>query len=125
MALGLRKSFMILAPGSSLRRRVAYSLAIVRLVLVPVIFLAVYYLFKMGLIVYQIVNVDAPVTNLAEQISVQMSDPVVPSAIIYFFEIPNTLRRIKRPWCKCNRLRARLAAVLPVNRVLRQRCLRM
>jgi CHASE3 domain sensor protein len=74
VALGLRKSFMILAPGSSLRRRVAYSLAIVRLVLVPVIFLAVYYLFKMGLIVDQIVNVDAPVTNLAEQISVQMSD---------------------------------------------------
>ena len=34
MALGLRKSFVILAPGSSLRRRVAYSLAIVRLVLV-------------------------------------------------------------------------------------------
>jgi len=31
VALGLRKSFMILAPGSSLRRRVAYSLAIVRL----------------------------------------------------------------------------------------------
>jgi hypothetical protein len=41
--LGLRRSFKILAPGSSLRRRVAYSLAIVRLVLVPVIFLAVYY----------------------------------------------------------------------------------
>jgi len=38
--LGLRKSFKIFAPGSSLRRRVAYSLAIVRLVLVPVIFLA-------------------------------------------------------------------------------------
>lgn len=74
MALGLRKSFMILAPGSSLRRRVAYSLAIVRLVLVPVIFLAVYYLFKMGVIVDQIVNVDAPVTTLAEQISVHMSD---------------------------------------------------
>jgi CHASE3 domain sensor protein len=74
VALGLRKSFMILAPGSSLRRRVAYSLALVRLVLVPVIFLAIYYLFKMGLIVDQIVNVDAPVTNLAEQISVQMSD---------------------------------------------------
>jgi hypothetical protein len=32
VALGLRKSFMILAPGSSLRRRVAYRLAIVRLV---------------------------------------------------------------------------------------------
>src|ERR1700758_5454990 len=74
VALGLRKSFMILAPGSSLRRRVAYSLAIVRLVLVPVILLAVYYLFEMGLIVDRIVNVDAPVATLADQASVQMLD---------------------------------------------------
>jgi CHASE3 domain sensor protein len=70
--LGLRKSFNIFAPGSSLRRRVAYSLAIVRLILVPVIFLSVYYLFKMGVIVDRIVNVDAPVTTLAEQASVEM-----------------------------------------------------
>jgi nitrogen fixation/metabolism regulation signal transduction histidine kinase len=69
--LALRK-FKIFTPGSSLRRRVAYSLAIVRLILVPVIFLAVYYLFRMGLIVDRIVNVDAPVTTLAEQASVQM-----------------------------------------------------
>jgi hypothetical protein len=34
----IRKSFKIFAPGSSLRKRVAYSLAIVRLILVPVIF---------------------------------------------------------------------------------------
>ena len=74
MELGLRRSFKIFAPGSSLRRRVAYSLAVVRLVLVPVIFLAVYYLFKMGLIVDRIVNVDAPVATLAEQVSVQMLD---------------------------------------------------
>lgn len=74
MELGLRKSLKILAPGSSLRRRVAYSLAIVRLVLVPVIFLAVYYLFEMGVIVDRIVNVDAPVATLAEQASVQMLD---------------------------------------------------
>jgi len=72
--LRVRKSFKVFAPGISLRRRVGYSLAVVRLVLAPVIFLAVYYLFKMGLIVDQIVNVDAPVTTLAEQISVQMSD---------------------------------------------------
>jgi CHASE3 domain sensor protein len=72
--LGLHKSFEIFAPGGSLRRRVAYSLAIVRLVLVPVLFLAVYYLFKMGLIVDRIVNVDAPVATLAEQVSVQMLD---------------------------------------------------
>jgi len=68
----LRKSFKIFASGSSLRRRVAFSLAIVRLVLVPVIFLAVYYLFEMGVIVDRIVNVDAPVATLAEQASVQM-----------------------------------------------------
>lgn len=74
MKLGFRKSFTIFWPGSSLRRRVAYSLAIVRLVLVPVIFLAVYYLFEMGLIVDRIVNVDASVTTLAEQASVQMLD---------------------------------------------------
>ncbi len=74
MELGLRKSFKIFAPGSSLRQRVAYSLAVVRLVLVPVIFLAVYYLFKMGVIVDRIVNVDAPVATLAEQAAVQMLD---------------------------------------------------
>lgn len=74
MELGLSRSFKIFAPGSSLRRRVAYSLAIVRLVLVPVIFLAVYYLFRMGIIVDRIVNVDAPVTTLAEQASVRMLD---------------------------------------------------
>jgi CHASE3 domain sensor protein len=72
--LGLRKSFKIVAPGSSLRRRVAYSLAIVRLILVPVIFLAVYYLYEMGVIVDRIVSVDAPVARLAEQASVEMLD---------------------------------------------------
>ena len=76
----LRKSFKILAPGSSLRRRVAYSLAIVRLVLVPVIFLAVYYLFRMGLIVDRIVSVDAPVARLAEQASVVNPAPPRPQA---------------------------------------------
>jgi len=72
--LGLRKSFKIVSPGSSLRRRVAYSLAVVRLILVPVILLAVYYLFRMGLIVDRIVSVDAPVARMAEQVSVEMLD---------------------------------------------------
>ena len=44
MKLGIRRTFKILAPGNSLQKRVAYSLAIARLILVPVIFLAVYYL---------------------------------------------------------------------------------
>ncbi len=72
MKLGIRKTFKILAPGNSLRRRVAYSLAIARMILVPVIFLAVYYLFEMGWIVDRIVNVDAPAATLAQRASIEM-----------------------------------------------------
>lgn len=73
MALRIRHSIKILGPGGgSLRRRIAYSLAIVRLILAPVILLAVYYLFEMGWIVDRIVNVDAPAATLAEQASIDM-----------------------------------------------------
>jgi CHASE3 domain sensor protein len=72
MKFGIRRSFKILAPGNSLRRRIAYSLALVRLILVPVIFLAVYYLFRMSWIVDRIVNVDAPAATLAQQASIEM-----------------------------------------------------
>src|SRR6516162_6115667 len=47
-------------------------LLVVRLILVPLIFLAVYYLFAMGWIVNRIVNVDAPTTTISEQVSVEM-----------------------------------------------------
>ena len=73
MRLGIRKTFKILAPGNSLRKRVAYSLAIARLILVPVILLAVYYLFEMGWIVDRIVNVDAPAATLAQPLTVRSS----------------------------------------------------
>ena len=72
MRLGIPKSFKILAPGNSLRRRTAYSLALVRLILAPVIFLAVYYLFRMSWIVDRIVNIDAPAATLAQQASIEM-----------------------------------------------------
>lgn len=72
MKLGIRRTFKILTPGNSLRKRVAYSLAIARLILVPVIFLAVYYLFEMGWIVDRIVNVDAPAATLAQRASIEM-----------------------------------------------------
>ncbi|HSC45702.1 MAG TPA: HAMP domain-containing protein [Candidatus Acidoferrum sp.] len=72
MKLGIAKSFQILAPGNSLRKRTAYSLAIVRLILVPVILLSVYYLFRMGAIVDRIVNVDAPAAAYAQEASIQM-----------------------------------------------------
>jgi CHASE3 domain sensor protein len=66
--------FRVFASGASLRRRVAYSLAIVRLILVPVILLAIYYLFAMGRIVDRIVSVDAPVATLAQRASIEMLD---------------------------------------------------
>src|SRR4029077_15345993 len=68
----MRRTFSIFAPGVSLRRRVALSLAIVRLILAPVILAAVYYLFEMGWIVDRIVSVDAPAATLAQQASIQM-----------------------------------------------------
>ena len=74
MKIEVRKLFKILAPGNSLRRRIAYSLTLVRLILAPVIFLAVYYLFRMGWIVDRIVNVDAPAATLAQQASIEISE---------------------------------------------------
>ncbi len=74
MAFRIRKRFQVLAPGSSLRRRVAYSLAIVRVILVPVIVLAVYYLFQVGFIIDRIVSFDAPAATLAQQATIEMLD---------------------------------------------------
>jgi CHASE3 domain sensor protein len=51
---------------------VAYSLTIARLILVPVVLLAVYYLFEMGWIVDRIVNVDAPAATKAQQASIEI-----------------------------------------------------
>jgi methyl-accepting chemotaxis protein len=64
----------VLLQGFSLRRRVALSLALVRLILVPVILLAVYYLIAMASIVDRIVSVDTPVATNAERASVEMLD---------------------------------------------------
>ena len=64
----------VFARAKSMRRRVAYSLGIVRLILVPVILLAVYYLFRMGWIVDRIVSVDATVAMQAERASIEMLD---------------------------------------------------
>jgi CHASE3 domain sensor protein len=71
---GPRKPFKVFAGGTSLRWRVAYSLLIVRLILVPVILLAVYYLFAMTRIVDRIVSVDAPAATLAKSASSEMLD---------------------------------------------------
>ncbi len=74
MALRAPAPFTVFASGVSLRRRVAYSLAIVRLILVPVILLAIYYLFAMGRILDRIVSVYAPVATLSQRASIEMLD---------------------------------------------------
>jgi CHASE3 domain sensor protein len=69
-----RGPLLVFAQGSSLRRRVAYSLALVRMILIPVLLLAIYYLFSMGSIVDRIATVDAPAWTFAEQASLEMSE---------------------------------------------------
>jgi methyl-accepting chemotaxis protein len=72
MKLGIPRLFKVWAPGGSLRRRIAYSLAIVRLILAPVILLSVYYLLQIGWLVDRIVSYDAPAATLAQQASIEM-----------------------------------------------------
>lgn len=74
MSWVIRKPLRVFARGVSMRRRVAYSLAIVRLILVPVILLSVYYLYRMDSIVNRIVSVDAPEATLAQRASIEMMD---------------------------------------------------
>ncbi len=87
------RSFLVLLQGFSLRRRVALSLALVRLILVPVIFLAVYYLFAMASIVDRIVNVDAPVASDAEQASIEMLDARRAEANYFLLHDPGDIAR--------------------------------
>ncbi len=74
MVWRVREPLRVFARGASLRRRVAYSLALVRLILGPVIILAIYYLIATGRIVDRIVSVDAPTATLAERASTEMLD---------------------------------------------------
>jgi CHASE3 domain sensor protein len=87
------KSFIVLLKGFSLRRRVALSLAVVRLILVPVIALAVYYLFAMASIVDRIVSVDAPVATYAERASIEMLDARRAEANYFLLHDPDDIAR--------------------------------
>lgn len=113
MAWRSRRSSTVLLQGFSLRRRVAMSLGLVRLILVPVIFLAVYYLFAMGSIVDRIVNVDAPVATNAERASIQMLDARRAETNYFLLHDPDDIarnrealarsRRPSRPAGRCSR----------------------
>jgi CHASE3 domain sensor protein len=109
----LRKSFKILAPGSSLQKRVAYSLAIVRLILVPVIFLAMYYLFAMGRIADRIVNVDAPAAKLAEQASIEILEARRASRNYFLFQDPEYLRENQESMTKVKENLVRIGDLEP------------
>jgi CHASE3 domain sensor protein len=109
----IRKSFKILAPGSSLRKRVAYSLAIVRLILVPVIFLAVYYLFAMGRIVDRIVNVDAPAAKLAEQASIEILEARRAARNYVLLQDPEYLRASQESLTKVRQMLVRIGDLEP------------
>lgn|SRR5487761_211513 len=88
----VREPLRVFAPGTSLRRRVAYSLAIVRLILFPVIALPVYYLFEMSFIVDRIVRVDAQVATLAEGVSIQMLNARRMELNYFLFHDPQDLQ---------------------------------
>lgn len=109
----IRKSFKIFAPGSSLRKRVAYSLAIVRLILVPVIFLAVYYLFAMGRIVDRIVNVDASAAKLAEQASIEILEARRAARNYVLFQDQEYLRANQESLTKARQMLVRIANLEP------------
>jgi CHASE3 domain sensor protein len=72
MQMAMLRVFKILTPAGSLRRRVALSLAVVRLILAPVLFLSVYYLIKMDSILDRVLNVDAPMGTLAQRASIEI-----------------------------------------------------
>ncbi len=109
----IRKSFKIFAPGSSLRKRVGYSLAIVRLILVPVIFLSVYYLFAMGRIVDRIVNVDAPAAKLAEQASIEILEGRRAARNYVLLQDPEYLRANQESLMKVREILSRIRDLEP------------
>lgn len=119
----LRKSFKVFAPGSSLRKRVAYSLAIVRLILIPVIFLAVYYLFAMGRIVDRIVNVDAPAAKLAEQASLEILEARRAARNYFLFQDPEYFRANQESMTKVRQILVRMGDLEPDENAVVQKAL--
>src|SRR5712664_1574065 len=117
----IRKSFKIFAPGSSLRKRVAYSLAVVRLILVPVIFLSVYYLFAMGRIVDRIVNVDASASNLAEPASIEILEARRAARNYVLFQDPEYLRANQESLTKVRQILVRIGDLEPDEETIVQK----
>jgi CHASE3 domain sensor protein len=109
----IRKSFKIFAPGNSLRQRVAYSLAIARLILAPVFFLAVYYLFAMGRIMDRIVNTDAPAAKLAEQASIETLEARRVARNYVLFQDPEYLQANQKSLTSVKQILAHIGELQP------------
>lgn len=116
MSWQVRRGLRVFARGTSLRRRVAYSLAIVRLILVPVIFLAVYYLFAMSSIGDQIVSVDTPVATFAERISTEMLDARRAERNYFLFHDPTQLQASRLSLLNLNQILANCKELQPEER---------
>lgn len=110
------KPFRVFASGVSLRRRVAYSLAVVRLILVPVILLAIYYLFAMGRIVDRIVSVDAPVATLAQRVSIEMLDARRAEKNYFLLHKPEDLEANRQALSQVEQIIATCAELQPAER---------
>jgi CHASE3 domain sensor protein len=109
----IRKSFKIFAPGNSLQKRVAYSLTIARLILAPVFFLAVYYLFAMGRIVDRIVNTDAPAAKLAEQASIETLEARRVARNYVLFQDPEYLQANQKSLTSVRQILAHIGELQP------------
>jgi CHASE3 domain sensor protein len=120
MELRIRRRFQVLAPGSSLRRRVAYSLALVRIILVPVIVLAVYYLFQIGFIVDRIVSYDAPAATLAQQATIEMLDARRSERNYLLLSDPASLQSVRDSLTRLEQIFAALRDLNPADQQLTQ-----
>jgi CHASE3 domain sensor protein len=88
-------------------------MAIVRLILVPVIFLAVYYLFVMGRIVDRIVNVDAPAAKLAEQASLEILEARRAARNYVLFQDPEYLQTNQKSLASARQVLVRIGELEP------------
>jgi CHASE3 domain sensor protein len=88
-------------------------MTIVRVILVPVIFLAVYYLFVMGRIVDRIVNVDAPAAKLAEQASIEMLEARRAARSYALFRDPQALESHQKSLANAKQILVRIGNLEP------------
>jgi CHASE3 domain sensor protein len=91
------------------------------LILVPVIFLSVYYLLAMGRIVDRIVNVDAPAAKLAEQASIEILEARRAARNYVLFQDPEYLRANQESLMKVRQILVRIGDLEPDEETIVQK----